>query len=159
MKGSIFFRDCKRCTIQVACSQFRCRNLYDSRIYLYAMNDPIIESSDNLVFAPYNVAYNGLAAHAASAGLDTQTNKWDQIFDFTEKEAGKNFELLPAAQFSLFNVPFPELGEPQMAFPLPKSFGGTLDENAPNQKNMDEGGMMSFGIHTTAVDAEKFVAQ
>jgi hypothetical protein len=38
---------------------------------LYAANDPIIESSSNLTFAPYNVAYPLLDQHAKEAGFDT----------------------------------------------------------------------------------------
>lgn len=60
VKGSIFVRDCKNCTIHVACSQFRCRDFSDSTVYLYAMNDPVIEASAGLRFAPYNIAYHGL---------------------------------------------------------------------------------------------------
>jgi len=53
-------RDCKNCTIHVACSQFRCRDFSDSIVYLYAMNDPVIEASSGLKFAPYNITYHGL---------------------------------------------------------------------------------------------------
>ena len=67
--GSIFFRDCSDCTIHVACSQFRCRDLYKTTIYLYAANDPVIESSDSLVFAPYNLTYPEQRQHAANANL------------------------------------------------------------------------------------------
>ena len=44
---------------------------YSSTVYLYAANDPIIESSSNLTFAPYNVAYPLLDEHAKAAGFDT----------------------------------------------------------------------------------------
>ena len=76
VKGSIFFRDCSNCTITVACGQFRCRDLYESTIYLYVASDPIIESSNNLTFAPYNLAYPLLGEHVKSAGFDPNQNKW-----------------------------------------------------------------------------------
>ena len=57
IKASIFVRNCENCKIIVSCSQFRCRELIDSEIYLYAPNDPIIESSSNLTFSPYNFKY------------------------------------------------------------------------------------------------------
>jgi len=63
-------------------------------LYLYALNDPIIESSGNLTFAPYNVAYPLLDKQAASVGFDTTVNKWDLIFDFTKGETKDNYQFL-----------------------------------------------------------------
>lgn len=57
IKASIFFRDCSDCEITVTTCQFRCRDLIDSTVYVYSPNEPIIESSSNLVFAPYNLKY------------------------------------------------------------------------------------------------------
>jgi len=54
IKASIFIRNCDGCELAVACSQFRCRDLTNSTIYLYTPNDPIVESSSGLTFAPYN---------------------------------------------------------------------------------------------------------
>jgi hypothetical protein len=36
---------------------------------LYTPNDPIIESSDELIFAPYNFKYPHLEKHAESANI------------------------------------------------------------------------------------------
>ena len=84
---------------------------YSSTVYLYAANDPIIESSSNLTFAPYNVAYPLLDEHAKAAGFDTSkllyrlknlgVNKWDLIFDFTKDESGQksNFNILEPSKF------------------------------------------------------------
>lgn len=49
----------------MACSQFRCRELTKSKIYLYTPNDPIVEASSNLTFAPWNFKYPFLKAHSA----------------------------------------------------------------------------------------------
>jgi len=57
VKAAIFVRDCNKCEITVCSSQFRCRNLKESLVYLYTPNDPIIEDSSELVFAPYNMGY------------------------------------------------------------------------------------------------------
>ena len=70
IKSSIFIRDCENCIIHVACQQFRCRDFNNSTVYLYAMNDPVIEASSGLIFAPYNVVYQGLGEQAAKAELD-----------------------------------------------------------------------------------------
>ena len=68
----------------MACSQFRVRDLKDSKIFLYTPNDPVIESSENLIIGPYNLAYPGLEDHAAQVGFDIMVNKWNMIFDFTK---------------------------------------------------------------------------
>ena len=69
VKGSIFFIDCEDCEITVCASQFRCRDLHNSKVFLYTPNDPIIESASNLIFAPYNLSYPYLKNHAESASL------------------------------------------------------------------------------------------
>lgn len=81
--SSIFIRDCENCVIHVACQQFRCRDFTDSTIYLYSMNDPVIEASSGLKFAPYNLMYAGLDQQAEKAGLNTDVNKWELVFDFS----------------------------------------------------------------------------
>jgi len=47
------------------------------------MNDPVLEASKNLTFAPFNVSYPGLAMHTTAAGLDPAVNKWELLFDFS----------------------------------------------------------------------------
>ena len=84
VKGSINLRDCYDCIVSVACSQFRCRELHNSSVYLYVLSEPGIESSTNLKFAPYNVAYPKLEEHAAAVGFDLNVNKWNLIHDFTK---------------------------------------------------------------------------
>jgi len=73
--------------------------IFSSKIFLYAQNDPIIESSNHLEFAPYNVAYPHLLEHMHEAGLPTDHNRWDVIFDFTTNEHDgvkvSNFTTLP----------------------------------------------------------------
>ena len=64
--------------------------IVSSSIYLYAANDPIIEASSGLRIAPFNLGYPKLRQHAEAAELDPNVNKWELVFDFTEKEE-KNF--------------------------------------------------------------------
>ena len=67
----------------------------NSTVYLFAANEPVIESSSNLRFAPYNVAYPGQTDHALAAGLKIDENKWDLIFDFTKNQSGDlNFSVM-----------------------------------------------------------------
>jgi len=41
---SVFIRDCKNCRVTVACKQLRTRDVNDSKFYLYAKTEPIIET-------------------------------------------------------------------------------------------------------------------
>lgn len=48
---------------------------FSSTVFLYAANDPIIESSVNLKFAPYNLAYPHLDEQVKTVGFDvSKTN-------------------------------------------------------------------------------------
>ena len=68
-------------------------------MFLYTPNDPIVESSSNLTFAPFNLKYAFLKPHSDTAQLNgtftdddgkvqTKVNKWNLIFDFTKNSDG-----------------------------------------------------------------------
>lgn len=159
--GSVFFRDCKNCKISVACSQFRCRDLYDSEVYLYAANDPVIESSANLTFAPYNLAYPQLKEHAAKANLDPEVNKWELIFDFTTQADGSlNYKVMDPSQWQMQNKTVEGLGEPEVAFAYPQRYGGTVPDDVKFASSAEDGGgMMAFGFDHSAAQAEMLFQQ
>ena len=163
VKGSIFFRDCKNCQIHVACGQFRCRNLYDSVVYLYVANDPIIESSNNLTFAPFNVGYPHLDEQVKAAGLNPDVNKWDQIFDFTTKDQGLNYQVMDPSQWAIMQKEIEGESQPVVAFGYPKKYGGTLPDNEDVSQKQNaaslDGGMGSFAIGTSQQEAEKMMEQ
>ena len=93
---------------------------YSTTLYLYALNDPIIESSGNLTFAPYNVAYPQLDKQAEAVGFDTTVNKWDLIFDFTKAETKDNYKFLEPSQFKIITKEIEEFEErPVLVFPYP----------------------------------------
>ena len=99
---------------------------------MYTPNDPIIESSKNLKFAPYNVAYPLLDQHTATVGFDVTANKWDLIFDFTKDDAKLNYEFLDPAEFYRVTKELPDLDgspEPVAPFAIPQKYGGTLDND------------------------------
>lgn len=148
IKASIFVRNSKNCKFTIACSQFRCRDLYSSELFLYTPNDPIIESSSGLAFAPYNFKYGLLHAHTLKADLlgdfvdddgvtQKKINKWAQIFDFTA--ADNNFSLVDAANWKMLKFeevaqglglePLAVTGEEDdFLFELPVEFGGTISQ-------------------------------
>ena len=85
--GSVFIRDCKGCTVSLACQQLRTRDCEDTTFYLYAATEPIVETSANLRFAPFNAAYNGLAAQFAKAGFEPNANLWYAVYDFSSPDS------------------------------------------------------------------------
>lgn len=107
IKSSIFVRDCDNCEVTVACSQFRCRDFNDSTVNLFAANEPVIESSTNLRFAPYNFAYPLLDKHGKEALFpDFEINKWDLIFDFTPQESGAlNYSFVDPKDWEMTKFP------------------------------------------------------
>lgn len=150
IKASIFVRSSKNCKFTVACSQFRCRELHGAELYLYTPNDPIIESSSGLKFAPFNFKYGLLHAHAQAADLlgefvddegvtQKKMNKWGQIFDFTVSAQDSNFSLIDVATWKIIKYeevvqelgldPLPVTGEEDdFLFELPEEFGGTISK-------------------------------
>lgn len=130
-----------------------------STVFLYVLNDPVIESSSNLKFAPYNVAYPLLDEHARSVGFDPENNKWDLIFDFTTKDSGKNFEFLDPSEFTQISKELEgDYPNPVAPFSTPQRYGGTIaDDVNKHVPSQHDDGMMAFSIHTSAKDAAQVV--
>lgn len=57
LPGSVFIRDCKDCTIAVACQQFRARDCVGCTFFLFSTTQPVIESCGDLRFACYTLDY------------------------------------------------------------------------------------------------------
>ncbi|CAN0084102.1 unnamed protein product, partial [Laminaria digitata] len=85
-ESSVFIRDCKDCTIVIACQQFRTRDCSGCTFFLFSATQPVIESSVDLRFACYTLDYFSLAGQFAAANLSVWNNKWSQIFNFTGGE-------------------------------------------------------------------------
>ena len=68
--------------------QLRTRECVDTDFFLYcATKSPIIESSSNLRFHPFDIAYPHLTQQFVSAKLDPNVNHWDVIYDFSANDA------------------------------------------------------------------------
>lgn len=138
----------------------------NSKIYLYSPNDPIIESSNDLVLAPYNFKYEQLLAHAEAANIMGQftdddgevqdkVNHWNQVHDFTPKEeGGLNYELIDPTEFATVQPKDIkediEIEEGEFIFELPIDFGGTLSNETKGHKDS----LMAFDIKTGAAEAQ-----
>ena len=116
VKSSLFIRDCEDCSVTISCSQFRCRDLKNSTLNLFTPNEPIIESSSGLTFAPYNMKYGLLKEHAVAGNLigeftdddgvvQTKVNKWNLVHDFTKREdATLNYGLVTPEEFKFVEL-------------------------------------------------------
>lgn len=80
--GSVFIRDCKDCTLNVATRQLRTRDCANLKIGLYCATQPSIETSTCVEFSCWRGAYPGLTQHFGAAKLDPSKNTWMQVYDF-----------------------------------------------------------------------------
>ncbi|KAI9987130.1 hypothetical protein PInf_023005 [Phytophthora infestans] len=87
-EGSVFLRNCKRCTVVCAVQQFRARDCEDASVYLYSSTEPIIETSSGLRFACFPLTYFSLQEQFRQAKFSPWNNKWSEIFDFTPDHGG-----------------------------------------------------------------------
>ncbi|CAM9745893.1 unnamed protein product [Ascophyllum nodosum] len=92
-ESSIFVRNCKNCTLVLACQQFRARDCSGCTFFLFSATKPVIESSSDLRFACYTLDYFSLAGQFSVANLSVWDNKWSRIFNFTGGEG--NWSCLP----------------------------------------------------------------
>jgi hypothetical protein len=103
------------------------------------MNDPVIEASSGLKFAPFNAAWHGLAEQAQKAGLDPSVNKWELVFDFSPS-GESNFSQVEPADFKLITKTECEgEGEPEFVFGFPERYGGSMSNELPTSSANDDG--------------------
>ena len=100
--GSVFLLDCIGCRVTVAAKQLRLRDMRDCELRTFAptQESNIIETSTELRFGCWDVAYPGLGAQVAALGWDPAVNHWSRIYDFSPSAADSpaNFELMPAPE-------------------------------------------------------------
>ena len=62
--------------------QCRIHNATKTCFYIHVNSEPVIEHSEEVMFAPYNVEYNDLNKQWSQCDVDKKVNKWDQVKDF-----------------------------------------------------------------------------
>jgi len=118
---------------------------------LYAANDPVIEASSNLKFGPFNLSYPKLGEHAAAAELNPNENKWELVFDFTDK-GSPNYTVIPPAEWKTEALNLPDSDEqPEAVFDYPKRYGGTASDEPPESSAEHN----AFGITTGQTAAQQ----
>jgi len=89
--GSLLFFDCSGCTVTSAAKQTRLRDVSNCTLRVFAptKDSVVIETSKNLRFGGWDVAYPGLAAQFAHAKwAPNASNFCDAIFDFSPPVGG-----------------------------------------------------------------------
>merc|ERR1712124_237982 len=84
-ESSAFIRECEDCICWLACQQLRTRDCKNCTFYLYSKTEPIIETSENLSFAPWTAKYPKCSQQFEQINFDPARNYWNAIFDFSGK--------------------------------------------------------------------------
>uniref|UniRef100_A0A0X3Q169 Protein XRP2 n=2 Tax=Schistocephalus solidus TaxID=70667 RepID=A0A0X3Q169_SCHSO len=99
VQTSLFVRNCTNCKILASCQQYRVRDCNSVTTFLACTSDPIIESSSELKFAPYQFSYPELKGQFAAAGLNVFNCMWSSVHDFSPNGDGSlNFSYLPHSE-------------------------------------------------------------
>jgi protein XRP2 len=156
---SVFVRNCTNCVFTVACKQLRTRDSTQCSFYLYSLTDPIIETSQQIHFAPFNGAYNGIERHFADARLEPTNNHWSQVYDFNDPDkSGDNWKLLtPQEEAAPWTVDL------SGHVPDPAAFGPCVNPVARDSgfikytESNSSSSIASFSSATSQRDAEKAI--
>ncbi|GLE04457.1 hypothetical protein PINS_up013399 [Pythium insidiosum] len=153
---SVFVRNCSNCVITVACKQLRTRDCTNCTINLYSLTDPIIETSSDIKFAPFNGAYCGLEQHFRDARLEPTNNHWSQVYDFNDPDkSGHNWRLLEQPAPWVVDVePFVPNAAVTLGAcvnPVPREAGFVKYEETSSTS------MQSFTFKTTQHEAEQVI--
>lgn len=108
---SVFVRDCEDCVFWIACGQLRTNNCLRCTFHMYSKTAPVIETSEDLAFAPWSARYPKCADHFARFGFDPARNLWNGIFDFTGSPERSNWRILPLAEVVELSIELDESPE------------------------------------------------
>uniref|UniRef100_K3WZP0 C-CAP/cofactor C-like domain-containing protein n=1 Tax=Globisporangium ultimum (strain ATCC 200006 / CBS 805.95 / DAOM BR144) TaxID=431595 RepID=K3WZP0_GLOUD len=155
---SVFVRNCTNCVFTVACKQLRTRDSSQCSFYLYSLTDPIIETSKQMQFAPFNGAYNGIERHFADARLEPTNNHWSQVYDFNDPDkTGDNWKILAQNEEAA-----PWVVDLEGHVPDPASLGPCANPVAHDSGfikyvETNSTATASFSFKTSQKDAEKVI--
>eukprot|EP00929_Paragymnodinium_shiwhaense_P060701 TRINITY_DN30310_c0_g1_i2.p1 TRINITY_DN30310_c0_g1~~TRINITY_DN30310_c0_g1_i2.p1 ORF type:complete len:1164 (+),score=250.16 TRINITY_DN30310_c0_g1_i2:345-3494(+) len=92
-ESSVFIRDCEDCTFWLAAQQLRTNNCKRCTFYLFSKTEPIIETSEDLVIAPWCASYPSCKEQFEKAGFNIQRNLWNAVFDFSGRKDRANWKI------------------------------------------------------------------
>jgi len=106
-ESSVFVRNCEDCVFWLATQQLRTRDCKNCKFFLYSKTEPVIESSEDLAFAPWCAEYPGCGEHFQQARFDRQRNMWNAVFDFSGKPSHANWRIMPMEEVCTLRVELP----------------------------------------------------
>lgn len=152
---STFLRSSTRCRFAVSSGQLRTRDLNTCSIFLHCNTDPIIESSEDLIFMPFCVSIDppsALSDHSkveqviyyinyalqsaqARASLVGLKNRFERIYNFTPERSNYRVALQPSASCTDIEKP-PIIRFPPNISDLLKSADVLTNCNTPRAKTV-----------------------
>eukprot|EP01084_Bolivina_argentea_P071654 130213_1 len=87
-------------TINSIMRQCRIHYCKNTKFYIHVNSEPVIEYSDNVQFAPYNVRYKELNKHWEQSKVDKDINRWDKVKDFNwfKQQHSPHWTVIPKAE-------------------------------------------------------------
>lgn len=136
VENSIMMRTSKNCTFSTVTKQLRFRDCVNIKTFTLCITDPVVESSYNIFFAPYNISFPHLKELFIKAKFDPNNckNHITSIYDFTpDKDMGNgapHFLQLPDELFNLEEIPDGD-GE------IEEIYDGYLEQNNVVKENLN----------------------
>ena len=95
--SSLHVEHMEHSTINAIMRQCRIHYCKDTKFYIHVNSEPVIEHSDNVQFAPYNVKYKQLSEHWKASGVDEKVNQWNKVKDFNwfKQQQSPHWSIIP----------------------------------------------------------------
>eukprot|EP01084_Bolivina_argentea_P033907 62697_1 len=87
-------------TINAVMRQCRIHHCKDTKFYIHVNSEPVIEHSNNVQFAPYDVRYKELTENWNASEVDRNTNQWNKVKDFNwfKQQQSPHWSIIPQAE-------------------------------------------------------------
>ncbi|VDO97152.1 unnamed protein product [Soboliphyme baturini] len=79
---SVLMENCSDCVVSVACQQLRIHQTHDCSFYIHITGKAIIEDSNAIHVAPYNLKCDRMSELFQKAHLNVAVNHWNEVEDF-----------------------------------------------------------------------------
>eukprot|EP00484_Ammonia_sp_Unknown_P030297 CAMPEP_0197033976 /NCGR_PEP_ID=MMETSP1384-20130603/12222_1 /TAXON_ID=29189 /ORGANISM="Ammonia sp." /LENGTH=386 /DNA_ID=CAMNT_0042463843 /DNA_START=33 /DNA_END=1193 /DNA_ORIENTATION=- len=102
ISSSLHVEHLENSTVNAIMRQCRIHYCKDSKFYIHVNSEPVIEHSDNVQFAPYNVRYKELTQDWKKCDVDQKLNQWNKVKDFNwfKQQQSPHWSIIPEAERS-----------------------------------------------------------
>jgi len=97
ISSSLHVEHLQNSTVNAIMRQCRIHHCTNSKFYIHVNSEPVIEHSDNVQFAPYNVRYKELSNDWKQSHVDEQVNQWNKVKDFNwfKQQQSPHWSVIP----------------------------------------------------------------